>query len=265
MTDLSYTVISHDASIEPSELTATSRDGALWLPPVLFESATGWKVRDVGLCRDDACVPISHLPELRDGHLIDLVGTAALVGAPLVVDDRERIAAIGTAAAIRAAELADDRAPELTLRDLDGRPAPLLNESGDKQMVVAFSSWCGCRYDLPGWQRLHDELSPHGFGVVAVAVDESPDDVRPWVEDLDLPVLLDADRSFCDRYGIVNVPTVVWIDEDRRIVQPNLQAFSDDQFKEFHGKASEPHARALRNWVVDDVAPVPETELEGQR
>jgi hypothetical protein len=46
-------------------------------------------------------------------------------------------------------------------------------------------------------------------------------------------VLVDADHEFVDAYGIRNVPTVVWIDEDDRIVRPNSPEFGDDQFVDF--------------------------------
>ncbi|MEZ5141212.1 MAG: TlpA disulfide reductase family protein [Acidimicrobiales bacterium] len=75
---------------------------------------------------------------------------------------------------------------------------------------------------MPGWQDLYDELEPRGMAIIAVAVDEDPDEVRPWVDEAKatFPVLLDADRTFTDAYAVRNVPTVVWIDEDDRIVRP---------------------------------------------
>ena len=93
--------------------------------------------------------------------------------------------------------------------------------------------------------------------MVAVAVDESADDVRPWVEEAGatFPVLVDADHELVDAYAIRNVPTVVWIDEDDRIVRPNAAEFGDDQFIDFHGQPSGPHLDALERWVVDGVAP----------
>ena len=69
-------------------------------------------------------------------------------------------------------------------------------------------------------------------------------------------MLLDRDHVITERYSLVNVPTVVWIDEDDQVVRPNDVAFSDDQFKEFHGIDSKPHLEALRRWVLDDELPL---------
>ena len=93
------------------------------------------------------------------------------------------------------------------------RPSPRRSRLGRKKLLVTFSSWCGCRYDLPGWQALHDELHRFGFTVVAVAIDDSADDVRPFVEGITMPVLYDPNHVLTELYAISNVPTVVWIDE----------------------------------------------------
>jgi hypothetical protein len=76
-----------------------------------------------------------------------------------------------------------------------------------------------------------------------------------------MPILIDRDHVVAERYGIVNVPTVVWIDEDDRIVRPNAAEFGTDLFVEFSGKPSGPHLEALERWVVDGQAPA-EDEAE---
>ena len=155
-------------------------------------------------------------------------------------------------------------APEFTLADLDGTQHRSAEWSGLKRLLVAFSSWCGCRYDLPGWQALHDELSDRGFSVIAVALDESPDDVRPFVDKITFPVLIDPAHLLTELYAITNVPTVVWIDEHDQVARPIAEAFGSDLFADFTGATSGPHLDAVRAWVLDGDLPLtPEAARQG--
>jgi len=178
-----------------------------------------------------------------------------------VVDADAGIVAIALDQEQRRAALESLAAPDVTLRDLDGVEHSLSDWRGKKRLLHAFSSWCGCRYDLPGWQRLQDELEGENFTVIAVAIDESSDDVRPWTDDVtSMPVLIDPQHVLTEVYAISNVPAVVWIDEDDRIVRPNSVAFSNDAFKEFTGAESGPHLDAVRAWVRDGTTTMTEDE-----
>jgi tetratricopeptide (TPR) repeat protein len=50
-------------------------------------------------------------------------------------------------------------------------------------------------------------------------------------------------------YGMVNVPTAVWINEQGRIVRPNEVAYVDDRFRPFHGLEAGSYLAAIRDWV----------------
>jgi hypothetical protein len=104
---------------------------------------------------------------------------------------------------------------------------------------------------------VYDELRPHGLEILAVALDRSPDDVRPWVAEAQatFPILVDVEHRVADLYRIVNVPTSVWIDARGRIVRPNDAAFANDAFIDFHGVPSGPQLDALRSWVRDGTVP----------
>jgi hypothetical protein len=99
-------------------------------------------------------------------------------------------------------------------------------------------------------------LADEDFTVIAVAIDNSPEDVRPWVDGITYPVLVDQNHLLTELYAISNVPTVIWIDEDDRIVRPNGIAFGSDLFKQFTGVESGPHMDAVRRWVNDGSEPL---------
>lgn len=59
-------------------------------------------------------------------------------------------------------------------------------------------------------------------------------------------------------FGVVNVPSTVWFDEDGRMVRPPSIAPADDRFKQFDNIDPEVHHGALRRWVRDGEEPDPE-------
>lgn len=84
-----------------------------------------------------------------------------------------------------------------------------------------------------------------------MALDKSAEDARPWIEKAapTHPSLIDTTHALADLYNIVNVPTILWIDERGRIVRPNDVAFGTDTFKHITGLEAAKHLAALRAWV----------------
>ncbi len=99
--------------------------------------------------------------------------------------------------------------------------------------------------------------------MIAVAIDQRADDVRPFTEGITMPVLYDRHHLLTELYAISNVPTVVWIDESDRIVRPNAEAFGTDTFAEFTGAESAPHLEMVRQWVRNGEVPLDEDQARG--
>ena len=244
----------------PHRLAGEVREGRLLVDGAALAAALGWELTARGLCRGDRCVVLPDGTGPDGGGLLDVAVVADALDRPVVVDAAAGLAAVGRDRPDRLRALDGLEAPAVTLPDLDGTPRSLGQWRGQKKLLVTFASWCGCRYDLPGWQALHDELADESFTVVAVALDDSADDVRPFVTDISYPVLLDRQHLLSELLAISNVPTVVWIDEEDRIVRPNGVAFGTDLFTEFTGVESEPHRDAVRRWVRHDDKPLAESE-----
>ena len=79
------------------------------------------------------------------------------------------------------------------------------------------------------WQTLRRELHPHGLEIVTVALDTGgADAARAWIERAqpEHPSLIDQAHVMDELFGIVNVPSGIWIDESGMIVRPAETAFA---------------------------------------
>jgi len=106
---------------------------------------------------------------------------------------------------------------------------------------------------------VYGELRGYGFTVVTVAIDKSAEDARPWIAAArpTHPSLIDTTHVLADLYNIVNVPTILWLDERGRIVRPNDVAFGTDTFKSITGLEAAKHLAALRAWVRGEATAIP--------
>jgi len=231
---------------------AVTIDGAgLFLGLADLHAALGWAAKDNTLCRGDRCVPLAPYPDLvRDGA-IDLARFAALQGMALAVAPEARAAAVAAAPEDQLDALLGGAAPDFTLPDLAGMPHRLSDYRGRKVLLVTWASWCGCREDLPAWQALHAELADQGLTVITVSQDAKAEDARPFIENAAPahPSLIDVDHVVSHRYGLINVPTAIWIDEAGRVARPPRVEHATNVFSFAHGLDCEPHLAALRAWV----------------
>ena len=95
------------------------------------------------------------------------------------------------------------------------------------------------------------------FTVITVALDKNFDAARPWIEMAapQHPSLIDTKHVVSDLYNMVNIPTILWIDEAGRIVRPNDVAYGNNKYQQVTGLDSEVHMNALRAWVKGTSVP----------
>jgi hypothetical protein len=110
------------------------------------------------------------------------------------------------------------------------------------------------------WQELRAELHPLGVEIVTVALDSGgAEAARPWIEAArpEHPALVDEHHVVDALFGVVNVPSGVWIDEEGRIVRPAEPAFAArPDWEDSVGEEAPPHRRRIveleRQLLVED-------------
>lgn len=222
--------------------------------PDALAAATGWTFEERrGWCAGERCAPRAGADLEDPGEVADLLGAprARWDG------DAATVVAISNPVDVVAAPLRQGLLPPLAGVDRSGARQPLDLGTGQRRALLFWATWCGCRHDLPAWEALRRDLSASAPGVqlLTIAVDEDPVEVGRWLEGTDLPVVLDPDRTICEALGVVNVPTLLWVDEDDRIVRSHAQVFGDNALIEHHGVDSLPHHDALRRWAAGEEGP----------
>lgn len=145
------------------------------------------------------------------------------------------------------------------------------------------------------WQALREELHPQGLEIVAVGLDVlGAEACRAFIEAAkpNHPSLVDRHHVLASAFGVINIPSSIWIDEDGIIVRPaetapapprerpaagdlQLPPNLPPRFAEIMQEAakirSDPEAyhAALRDWVAKGAASEfaldPETVVERSR
>jgi peroxiredoxin len=239
--------------------------GGLWLMPDEFWRVTGWTLKPEGMCRDELCIPLPS--GARRADRIDTEAVWRMLGNPVLHDQARTTWVLGSGVEDRTRALAGLVAPDFALPDFDGRLHRLSDLRGKKVFLATWASWCGCRFDLPIWQRLYGSVRGHDFMIVSVAEEtRGAEHARRWVEEAKAEYwcLVDTDHRVADLYGMVNVPQCVWIDEAGQIVRPPEVAGSTDHFRRMdratrtmapEDRAQRDAARqlyidAVRDWVL---------------
>ena len=114
------------------------------------------------------------------------------------------------------------KAPNFELKTLDGKPFSLRTELARGPVVVVFFkvSCPTCQYALPLFERLHKAYGHKGVTLIGVSQNDAKDTAAFNKEfGVTFPTLLDDTRSYpaSNAYGLTNVPTIFWIDQDGEI------------------------------------------------
>ena len=139
------------------------------------------------------------------------------------------------------------RAPDFTLRDLQGNTVRLQDLRGKVVFLNFWATWCPpCRLEMPTMEELHQEFSGQGLVVLAVNFRESQDDVGSFLKQhgLTFTTLLDEEEKAFSLYRTWSLPTTYLINKNSEIVGKVIG------YRDWHSE----QARSLFHQLLEDKA-----------
>ncbi len=109
-------------------------------------------------------------------------------------------------------------AVDFTVKNLKGEDVNMTKyRDGKKAIIFFWATWCPhCRVALRDLNREKASIEAKGIKLVIVDVGEETAEVIAHIKNnkIDLDILLDADNAASDKYGLVGVPTFIFVNQD---------------------------------------------------
>ncbi len=124
------------------------------------------------------------------------------------------------------------------LLDLENQEISLSEFRGMPVILFFWTTWCPfCREELKQLNLMHRELSENGVQVLAINVEEPAEKVQRFMQryPFSYKVLLDKDATVARDYGILGVPTYIFIDKEGRFVSYS-HYFPQEKYKDIISK-----------------------------
>jgi cytochrome c biogenesis protein CcmG, thiol:disulfide interchange protein DsbE len=161
--------------------------------------------------------------------VIIVVTVLALIGFTWYADRATRVS--HKSGVTLAADFVGKPAPDLKLKDLEGKDVSLTDFAGKVVLVNFWATWCDpCRVEIPWLIDMQAKYASRGFTVVGVAMDdEGKSVVAPFIakERFDVngqqlpmsyPILIGTDEAADKFGGILGYPTSFLISRDGKQV-----------------------------------------------
>lgn len=128
------------------------------------------------------------------------------------------------------------KAPDFTLKDINGNTVTMSAVSGKIKIIDFWASWCGpCRLNNPALKKLYDEFHEKGLEIIGVSLDSNRDAWKKAIENdglnwINVSSLKGWKCDIAHLYNIKGVPSLFILDEHNNIIATGLRG---EQLKTF--------------------------------
>jgi len=119
-------------------------------------------------------------------------------------------------------DIVGKKAPDFTLKDIDGRDVSLSSLRGRVVLINFWATWCPpCRSEMPSLNSLYKEYRGKGLVVLAISTDRRMSDVKDYVSKntFEFQILLDPDMRVSRSYKVFSIPTTFLIERNGVIIK----------------------------------------------
>jgi peroxiredoxin len=126
------------------------------------------------------------------------------------------------------------RAPDFTLKDVDGKPVKLSDYKGKVVLLNFWATWCGpCKIEIPWFMDFEQTYKDKNFAVLGVSLDEDGwDSVKPYIaqKKINYRVMIGTEQV-AQLYGEVDsLPTTFMIDREGRVAAVHVGLVSKSDY-----------------------------------
>ena len=173
--------------------------------------------------------------------LLVIIAVVAVIAATYLADRATRQPGKGRVR-LAVSSAAAKPAPEVTLKDLDGKDLSLAQYKGKVVLVNFWATWCEpCQVEIPWLIEMQQKYSAKGFTILGIAMDEEGASVvTPWVQkerfdvngtksQMNYPIVI-GNEAAADKFGgLLGYPTSVLISRDGKIIKRITGLISYDE------------------------------------
>jgi thiol-disulfide isomerase/thioredoxin len=166
-----------------------------------------------------------------------------IVVAAHYADKATRLPHVTASASLAKPDVPDAKpAPEVTLKDLDGKDVSIAQYKGKVVLVNFWATWCEpCKVEIPWLIEMQQKYAAKGFTVLGVAMDdEGRSVVAPFVQkekfdvnsgqaQMNYPIVIGNDAAADKFGGLLGYPTSVLIGRDGKVIKRITGLISPDE------------------------------------
>ena len=174
-------------------------------------------------------------------YLLTIIAVIGVIAATYLADRATRQPRKGVLK-LTVANYVASPAPDITLKDLDGKDLSLAQYRGKVVLVNFWATWCEpCRVEIPWLIEMQQKYSARGFTVLGIAMDEEGASVvTPWVQkerfdvngsksQMNYPIVIGNDAAADKFGGLLGYPTSVLVTRDGKVVKRITGLISYDE------------------------------------